>query len=649
MVLIKSLTRRGVYYHMTSFTGDSMSDIKGVMSVDVIKKLDVKFILRNHHSFQVTSHEDEIKMNEDKGSTADHTASSVAQRRSSRRSSSGTSPINKKRSKHSTHGIESRESVDAPNQYKSFTNPWHKVFFNLAESFQNIEETDWPLNDFLLFPTHRFMKYTDDKQKTVKESKRYVPDMLNLCGLNINDLYGDCVLNGVAFSTVITKKKQKKNLVNALNYFGLFDSFNNETNHRQIEDYAHCFLINYNINNRGHGNLCPPEDNETWPPTWFKNAIAVYQSSETDFISPSPIQRYQSIPEDDCNFDCGAKGRLEALSTMHSADVRNSATNAETEVAKDKDSVVTAKLQSPDKGSFVSVQLQNALQLYGERLSNETISVRKNGNLPWNEHSTKYASHTFRKKKKDLLAFMHTISSGSNVNAIDLLEAAMKEIPKGKEKLQGSDVSVDSDIVMSLKETFSSFDSKKRTKETQQCFDAVAFASMAYTKSSNEKVRARLNLTNHAVANASVMVRSHRDAIARKIIPQYKHQERREHSNSHRNDGTKECIQSFCHSEYGPTRLDSNSTVPTKVGIDANGMAIYHPKRVWSGVLSNDEIYEEFLKSDEYKAWLAQQSSSKRMIGKTTFLEYVCKCVERPKQEDCVDTKEFDLEFARID
>ena len=115
------------------------------------------------------------------------------------------------------------------------------------------------------------MEYTDDKQKTVKESKRY--DMLNLCGLNINELDGDCVLNGVAFSTVITKKKQKKNLVNALNYFGLFDSFNNKINHGQIEDYAHCFLINYNINNPGHGKLCPPKDNEIWPPTWFKNAV----------------------------------------------------------------------------------------------------------------------------------------------------------------------------------------------------------------------------------------------------------------------------------------------------------------------------------------------------------------------------------------
>ena len=83
----------------------------------VIKKLDAKSIVRNHHSFQVTSHDDETKMNEDKGSTVDHTASSVAQRRSSRRLSSGRSPVKKKRSIHSTYDIESRESVDAAKKY----------------------------------------------------------------------------------------------------------------------------------------------------------------------------------------------------------------------------------------------------------------------------------------------------------------------------------------------------------------------------------------------------------------------------------------------------------------------------------------------------------------------------------------------------
>ena len=88
-------------------------------------------------------------------------------------------------------------------------------------------------------------------------------------------------------------------------------------------------------------------------------------------------------------------------------------------------------------------------------------------------------------------------------------------------------------------------------------------------------------------------------------------------------------IRDYSHNDDNSHRLDSNESNSKKID------GVRHRPRIWENVLTQDEKYADFQKSIEYQQFKAQNPTL--TIGRTIFMEHVCKCIRNPTKESCVD------------
>ena len=228
---------------------------------------------------------------------------------------------------------------------------------------------------------------------------------------------------------------------------------------------------------------------------------------------------------------------------------------------------------------------------------------------------------------------LHTLSRGQMNNVTEILRDVIDDLPI-ESQLFDKQSSLDSGIVSSMKETISSFGTSRK-KETQQFIDSAVTSSVCYlddTFSSNQ-VGTRLGVSSNLLKKANAASKSIRE------LKTYSHKIRKQRKDSHHMTGAIECILEYCHGEFNAIRIESNESKPISVG-DGE----YHTKRVWDGVVTQDEKYEDFLQSDEYLRWKVLHPTT--IIGKNSFIRNICKCVKDPTQEDCVDLIYSDLNLA---
>jgi len=574
---------------------------------------------------------------------------------------------------------------------------WEKLFYKMADEFYKLDGGT-PHDHFLILPTKAFIT-RERKSKPVQkvfDSKRYIPEMLRGLGIAITDdslafSKGDSLIDfyeskagGVNEKSLINKLKKRLNL-----------------QENQICTHSNCFMINFNANHRGHGwkfSIQKPCDTESWPPQWFITAasflLPTYQdtimasdsvessisnsSSVHNISSSSPIGRQDEMESSITNQNNTASSLLQlfdnnshknidsAKNSMESSPLKfDSSTNVTGESTSAEITSTTttsflpgdhlsdemnmlrpdnAKEKKIDKESYVPEKLQIPLVSFKPTLSKKTIKTRKNETLQWTSDPMLKHANSRRNNMRELLSFLHTVSGGDQQRAALILEDVINKIPVAKEKLLKN--TVDTDIVSSISDTVKSFGDTGRTKQTQQCLDAITFAAVANLNpgASREKVRRRLNLTTNAMAKAKTRTETYREQLINAETPQFEHIKRKTHSNSHRLNGAEQCVYEYCHSNSNAIRVESNNAKPIIVKRDENRER--HPHRIWDGVVTRREKYSDFCVSDEYQIWKSLQSSQRYIIGERSFLEMICPCVKDASQEDCVDQIAYDLKLA---
>ena len=242
--------------------------------------------------------------------------------------------------------------------------------------------------------------------------------------------------------------------------------------------------------------------------------------------------------------------------------------------------------------------------------------------------------------RKKFYPSLHMISNGDSYWATSILEEAVKSIPIAKETLLRN--ILDEEIVSSISTTTKSLGGRGRTKETQDYIEATAFSVIANLEEhgvSKEKVQKRLNLTTNIIVKANGKTTVYHHQIRNGEKPTLQHRESKTHNNSHSMNGAEECVYECCHSDHNAIRVESNNAKPIMV----DGRR--HPKRIWDGVATQVEKYNDFCKSDE--EYLIRKSRiPKSMIGERSFLAMICKCVKDAGPEDCVNQISYDLKLA---
>jgi len=488
---------------------------------------------------------------------------------------------------------------------KHDVNDWDTLFLKISQHFSESEGDERPLDDWFFVPTR---KSVSNVPLSILKSNRYIPELLKGLGIAIKD--GGEFSNGHKFVSLLDKIGKHKSQKAAFKYrFGLGDN--------QITQYNTCLAINFSSSSKGHGltKVCqPPDECKHWPPQWFKEAASFLPSGST---STCETDREENVNEE---------REIYGSPCMHETDFTSS-------LSQDTEMI--------DKNSFVPHTLQPFLRSYMPRLSMKTLQARKGKTLEWNILD-EYQPHRNRasEKIKDLLCILHTLSGGEINAAKDIVEGVIKNIPTMLDFFDNSSC-LDSTIVSSMKSSIQQF-SNQRTKETQQFIDSIVAGAMHDSSSfSKKRVQDRLGASSNAISKASKKIGAiHDQYVTSGGPPAYLHCKRKTRKDAHAETGAEKCVDDYCHGDYNAIRIESNDTKP----ITVNGEI--HPKRVWDGVLTLEEKYENFLESDEYRSWKSRQPKRDAKIGRRSFTQFICKCVKNPTGEDCVNLISSDLSLA---